>query len=121
MKNYTLDELLQTKKAKKIIDENLSSYNDEDYVYAVLEISYWKRENGKTVYNFDDLENAINDVERWNITIYKDMDAYYDSCDETLEFNWNSTLENYFDYDAFHRDCEYDVTEASNGVVIGNW
>jgi hypothetical protein len=40
MKKYTLDELLNTKKAKKIIDENLSSYNDENVVYAVLEINY---------------------------------------------------------------------------------
>ena len=40
MKNYTLDALLETKKAQKIIDENLSSYNDPDYVYAVLELNY---------------------------------------------------------------------------------
>jgi hypothetical protein len=40
MKTYTLDELLETKKAQKIINENLSSYNDEDVVYAVLEINY---------------------------------------------------------------------------------
>jgi hypothetical protein len=30
-------------------------------------------------------------------------------------------LERYFDYDAFHSDCEYDVTEASNWVIISNW
>lgn len=121
MKNYTLDELLQTKKAQKIIDENLSSYNDEDYVYAVLEYKYWHYENGKTIYNFDDLENAINDIENWNLTIYSDLDAYHDSCDETIEFWQNETLERYFDYDAFHDDCDYDVTETSNGVVIANW
>jgi hypothetical protein len=40
MKNYTLDELLNTKKSQKIIDENLSSYIDESIVYAVLEINY---------------------------------------------------------------------------------
>jgi hypothetical protein len=40
MKNYTLDELLQTKKAQKIMDENLSSHNDEEDVYAVLELKY---------------------------------------------------------------------------------
>lgn len=122
MKNYTLDELLNTKKAQKIIDENLSSYNDEDDVYAVLEVRYWHYENWKTVYDFDDLENAINDIEKWNVQIYKDMDAYYDSCDETIEFpKGYDYLETYFDYDAFHRDCEYDVTEASNWVVLWNW
>jgi hypothetical protein len=41
MKNYkTIEELLNTKKAQKILDENLSSYNDEETVYAVLEINY---------------------------------------------------------------------------------
>jgi hypothetical protein len=41
MKYYkTIEELLATKKAQKIIDENLSSYNDEDVVYAVLELNY---------------------------------------------------------------------------------
>ena len=40
MKNYTLEELLATQKARKIIEENLSSYNDEEVVYAVLEVNY---------------------------------------------------------------------------------
>jgi hypothetical protein len=41
MRTYkTIDELLETKKAQKIIDENLSSYNDEDVVCAVLEVNY---------------------------------------------------------------------------------
>ena len=40
MKTYELDKLFETKKAKKIIDENLSSYNDEDVIYAILEINY---------------------------------------------------------------------------------
>ena len=119
MKNYkTIEELLATKKAQKIIDENLSSYNDEDAVYAVLELNYWSRE----WWTFDDLENAIDDIERWKITYYSDMDAYYDSCDETIEFpKWYDYLERYFDYDSFHRDCEYDVNEASNWIVIANW
>jgi hypothetical protein len=40
MKTYALDKLFETKKAQKIIDENLSSYNDEDVIYAILEINY---------------------------------------------------------------------------------
>lgn len=121
MKNYTLDELLETKKSQKIIDENLSSYNDTDYVYAVLEINYWTYKNWKTIYNFDDLENAIDDIENQKYVIYHCIDCYYDSCDDLIEFNWNSMLERYFDYDSYHRDCEYDITEASNWVVIWNW
>ena len=120
MKNYTLDELLNTKKAQKIIDENLSSYNDEDVIYAILEVNYWKYENWKTVYDFDDLENAINDLEKWRIQYYNNIDEYHDSCDELIDF-WNSELlSRYFDYDSFHNDCDYDVTETSNWIVLGN-
>ena len=121
MKNYTLDELLQTKKAQKMMDEWLSSYNDEDYVYAVLELKYWRYENGKTIYDFEDLENAIEDVEKQKYTIYHCMDCYYDSVDDLLDFRGNDFMERYFDYDAYHRDCEYDVEEASNWIVISNY
>lgn len=121
MKKYTLDEILETKKAQKIIDEKLSSYNDTDYVYAVLEINYWTYKNWKKIYDFDDLENAIDDIENQKYQIYHCIDCYFDSCDDLLEFNWNSMLERYFDYDSYHRDCEYDITEASNWVVIWNW
>lgn len=118
MKNYkTIEELLNTKKAQKILDENLSHYNDEEVVEAVLELNYWSRDGR----NCDDLENAINDIESWKITHFSDMDAYYDYCDETIEFpKGYDYLERYFDYDAFHRDCEYDVSEASNWIVIAN-
>ena len=122
MKNYTLDELLETKKAQKLMDEWLSSYNDEEDVYAVLELKYWRYENWKDIYDFDDLENAIEDVEKNKYTIYHCMDCYYDSMDDLLEFpRGDSIYERYFDYDAYHRDCEYDVEEASNWRVISNW
>lgn len=122
MKNYTLDELLETKKAQKLMDEWLSSYNDEEDVYAVLELKYWHYENWKNIYDFDDLENAIEDVEKNKYTIYHCMECYYDSMDDLLEFpRGDSIYERYFDYDAYHRDCEYDVEEASNWRVIANW
>lgn len=122
MKNYTLEELLATQKARKIIDENLSSYNDEDYVYAVLEYAYWSRINEKTIYDFEDLENAIHDIEYNKYTIYNDIDSYHDSCDDLIDFNnSNEILQRYFDYEAYHNDCDYDITECSNWVVIWNY
>ena len=122
MKDYTLDELLETKKAQKLMDEWLSSYHDEEDVYAVLELKYWSLKGWKTVYDFDDLENAIDDVEHNRYTIYHCMECYYDSMDDLLEFpRGDSIYERYFDYDAYHRDCEYDVEEASNWRVISNW
>lgn len=121
MKNYTLDELFETKKAQKMLDEWLSSYNNQDYVYAVLELKYWQVKNWKTIYDFDDLENAIEDVEKQKYTIYHCMDCYYDSIDDLLDFGGNNFMERYFDYDSYHRDCEYDVEEASNWIVIWGW
>jgi hypothetical protein len=42
------------------------------------------------------------------------MDCYFDSMDDLLDFRGNDFMERYFDYDSYHRDCEYDVEEASN-------
>ena len=123
MKKFTLDELLNTKKAQKIIDENLSSYNDDDILYAVLEINYWHYDSKikETIYDFDDLENAIDDIENWKITYYHSLSDYHDSCDDLIEFWNNEMLERYFDFESYHDDCDYDITEASNWVVIWNW
>lgn len=122
MKNYTLGELLESPKGQKIIAENLPTYIDEDVIEAILELNYWHydAEKKETFYTFDELEQAIEDTEK--ITYFSDMDAYYDYCDDLLSFaDSNSVEARYFDYDAYHRDCEYDVTEASNGVVIADW
>lgn len=122
MKNYTLGELLESPKGQKILAENLPTYTDENVVEAILELNYWHydAEKKETFYTFDELEQAIEDTEK--ITYFSDMDAYYDYCDDLLNFSDNNSVEaRYFDYDAYHRDCEYDITEASNGVVIASW
>lgn len=52
---------------------------------------------------------------------YEDIESYHDSCDELIEQemqNAASIVMRYFDYDAYHRDCDFDVYEASNGIVI---
>ena len=118
MRNYkTIEELLATKKAQKLLDENLSYYNDEEVVEAVLEVNYWSSKWR----NFDDLENAINDIENWKITYYSDLNSYHDSCDDLIDFRGSDEiLQRYFDYDAYHDDCDYDITEASNWIVIAN-
>lgn len=122
MKNCTLGELLESPKGQKIIAENLPTYTDGNVVEAILELNYWHydAEKKETFYTFDELEQAIEDTEK--ITYFSDMDAYYDYCDDLLNFPDNNSVEaRYFDYDAYHRDCEYDITEASNGVIIASW
>ena len=121
-KTYTLGELLESPKGQEMLDENLDAHVDVDVVEAILELDYWKydAEQKETFYTLDDLENAINDVDKK--TYFMSMDDYYDYCDETVEFpKGYDYLERYFEYDAFHTDCEYDATEASNWVVFLNY
>lgn len=67
--------------------------------------------------NTTNVNEAIN--EKDNYIIYSDIDEYHESCDESINFNGcDELIERYFDYDAFHRDCDYDIYEASNGVCI---
>ena len=62
------------------------------------------------------INDAINKLDQF--TFFSDIDSYHDCCDETLEFGNNEILARYFDYETYHRDCDYDVYEASNGVCI---
>ena len=66
--------------------------------------------------NTNDAQEAIDSLDSY--VFYTDIDSYHDCCDECLEFKGNDLLERYFDYDAFHRDCDFDIYEASNGVCI---
>ena len=68
----------------------------------------------------DDVNEAIEKIDEY--IFYSDVDSFYDCMDELLDFSGcNELLERYFDFDAYHRDCMYDVTECSNGIVISNY
>lgn len=84
--------------------ENMSDW-EKDEVIAIMEYL-----------SIDDAQEAICEKDRY--ILFCDMDSYLDSCDELLDFNGNDFIERYFDYDAYHRDCKFDVYEAENGVVI---
>lgn len=67
----------------------------------------------------EDVQEAIEELD--SHVFYDDIDSYHDSCDEIIEFETtkdNLFLARYFDYEAYHRDCDFDVYEASNGIVI---
>ena len=121
-KNYTLEELLASSEGQEILDENLKNYIDTDVIEAILEIRYWRydAEKKETFYTLEDLESAIEDVDK--TTYYMSIDDYFDAMDDLLCFADNNSVEaRYFDYDAYHRDCEYDITEASNWIVLADW
>ena len=63
------------------------------------------------------VQEAIDNYDRY--VYYSDIDSYHDCCDECLDFSGcNEILERYFDFEAYHRDCDFDIYEASNGVCI---
>lgn len=79
----------------------------------------WEREEVIAVMEYlstDDVQEAIDKKDHY--CIYSDVDNYLDNCDACIDFNGNDFLERYFNYEAYHRDCMYDVYEAENGVVI---
>ena len=87
--------------------EELEDY-ELDEVIAVME------------YRRCDADEAISNKDIY--CIYADEDSYLDSCDELIDWELNSSsssiISRYFDYEAYHRDCMFDVYEASNGVII---
>lgn len=120
-KLYTLEELLTAEEADEIIGH---LYDDEvKVVEAILELKInWKYDHDKKeyFYTLDDLQEAVDMMD--DVTYFMDWDDYYDYCDDLLDFhNPDSVEARYFDYDAYHNDCGYDVTEAANGVILGDW
>lgn len=67
-------------------------------------------ENGET------LEDAINKLGSY--LFYDSIEEYHNSCVECLELPKDSILSRYFDYDSFIQDCDFDITEASNGICF---
>ena len=63
-----------------------------------------------------DVNEAIDKKDSYSF--FSDLEQYHDYCDEGIEFHGNDLLERYFDYEAYHRDCDFDIYEASNGVCI---
>ena len=90
-----------------------------DSIEALEELEEWELDEVIALMEYKgtkDAQEAIDD--RYSYTIFSDLDAYHDSCDELVDFGDNEMLERYFDWNAYHRDCDFDVYEASNGVCI---
>ena len=66
--------------------------------------------------NTSDPAEAMDQYDRY--VFFSDIDSYHECCDESIDFGNNEILERYFDFDAFHSDCDFDIYEAENGVCI---
>lgn len=80
----------------------------------------WERDEIVALMEYLGTDNASEAMdEHGNYSFYSDIDSYHDSCDECLDFSGcNELLERYFDFEAYHRDCDFDIYEAENGVCI---
>ena len=88
-------------------------------IQTLEDMNEWERDEIVALMEYlstTDVQEAID--ERDSYTFYASIDDYHDCCDECLEFGNNELLERYFDYEAFHRDCDYDIYEANNGICI---
>lgn len=65
-------------------------------------------------------ENVYEALEKKDsFTFYLDIEQYHDCMDDCLDFSGcNEMLINYFDFEAYHRDCDFDISEMSNGICI---
>lgn len=90
-----------------------------DTIEALNNMQDWERDEIAAVMEYlgtHDVQEAIDNKDKY--TIFSDIEQYHDCCDESIDFGNNDLLERYFDYEAFHRDCDFDIFEASNGVCI---
>lgn len=64
-----------------------------------------------------DIQGAIDKKDRY--IFYSSIDDYYDSMDELIDISGlPESLQCYFDYESYHRDCNFYIYEACNGVVL---
>ena len=90
-----------------------------DSIEVLNNMQEWERDEIAAMMeylNTNDVQEAIDKKDHY--IIYSDIDQYHDCCDESIDFGDNVFLERYFDFEAFHRDCDFDIYEASNGVCI---
>lgn len=79
----------------------------------------WELDEVVALMEYLNTDSALEALEKKDsYSFYSDIDSYHDCCDECIDFGGNSFLESYFDYDAYHRDCDFDIYEAENGVCI---
>lgn len=91
-----------------------------DTIETLEDMEEYEKEEIIALMEYLGTESAAEAMEQKDrFAFYSDIDEYHDLCDELLDFSGcNEILERYFDFDAYHRDCDFDITEMSNGVCI---
>lgn len=90
-----------------------------DTIETLNNMEEWERDEIAAVMEYLSTNNVQEAIDsRDSYIIFSDIEQYHESCDESLEFGNNELLARYFNYEAFYRDCDFDIYEASNGVCI---
>lgn len=101
---------------------NLDYANVMDVLETIQELENmdeWERNEIAAIMDYlnCDIQMAID--EKDNYIFYSSIDEYHDSMDELVDLSGlPDNLQYYFDYDAYHRDCDFDIYESNNGVVL---
>lgn len=104
---------------------NLNYSNVDDVIETIRELESmdeYERDEIVALMEYlgtEDVHEAIDSKDSY--TFYSDIDTYHDCCDELIEQELqaaSSIVMRYFDYDAYHRDCDFDIVEMPNGVCI---
>lgn len=104
---------------------NLNYSNVDDVIETIKELEgmeEYERNEIVALMEYLSTEDVQEVIEKHDSHIfYEDIESYHDSCDELIEQELQSSASivmRYFDYDAYHRDCDFDINEMSNGVCI---
>ena len=91
-----------------------------EVIMTLNDMAEWERKEIVALMEYEgsySVKEAIDNKDDY--IFYSDIDEYHYSCDELLDFRGcNDIIERYFDYDAYHSDCDFDIYEASNGVCV---
>jgi hypothetical protein len=94
-------------------------YEIIETIEALEELNDYELNDIVALMEYLNTNNALDAINNEGSYIFfADIEQYHECCDESLDFNGNEMLERYFDFDAYHRDCDFDIYEAKNGVCI---
>jgi hypothetical protein len=90
-----------------------------DTIETLNNMREWERDQIVAIMEYlstNDVQDAIECKDDY--IIFNDIEDYHNICDDSVNFKGDEFLERYFDYESYHRDCDFDIFQASNGVCI---
>lgn len=98
--------------------EYCNVYNIIETIECLEELEEYERNEVVALmeYNGCSFEEALNNRSKY--IFYSSIDDYFEGMDDILESECPEYVQSYIDWEKYHNDLMYDITEMSNGVVI---